>query len=270
MADRLPTPRLVPPVVTVPATEPGHAFVDVVADLLTPRSLPDGIARGMGVVALINAINWLSVTYVSQMDFDPQGDLLNTTVVGVPFVALILALLHRQRRMRDQLISLATTDMLTGLPNRRAFLAHAATLRGSGLAGALLILDIDHFKRINDTYGHAVGDSCLRAVANRLRQALRAEDVVGRIGGEEFCVFLPGASEEEARAIGDRLCRAVAFEPEGEHLVLRVTLSAGASLGETATSLETLMSRADQALYSAKAQGRARLVLWSEAVLGGS
>jgi diguanylate cyclase len=245
----------------------GHILFDLMADLLTPRSLPDGIARGALLIAIINAINWLSLTHVSRMPFDLVDDVLNTSVVALPFVALILVVLHRQRRMQDQLLHLATTDMLTGLPNRRAFLARAGTLKSSGQSGSLLILDIDHFKRVNDTYGHAVGDACLRAVANRLRQALRAEDVVGRIGGEEFCVFLPGATEEEARLTGLRLCRAVAFEPEGEHLVLRVTLSAGASFGETATSLETLMARADQALYNAKAQGRARLVLWSEAAM---
>ena len=253
-----------------PQVERGHGIVDLAAELLTPRSLGDGLLRGILVIASINALNWFSLTYLSRLPYRLVGDTVNTTVVAVPFVVLILCLLHRQRSLQEQLISLATTDMLTGLPNRRAFLARATTLKGSGLTGALLILDIDHFKRINDTYGHSVGDSCLRAVANRLRQALRAEDVVGRIGGEEFCVFLPGATEEEARAIGDRLCRAVAFEPEGEHLVLRVTLSAGASLGETATPLETLMSRADQALYTAKAQGRARLVLWTEPVPAGA
>ena len=242
-----------------------HVLFDLMADLLTPRSLPDGIARGAVLIAVINAINWLSLTHISRLPFDLVDDVLNTSVVALPFVALILIVLHRQRRMQDQLLHLATTDMLTGLPNRRAFLARAGTLKSSGQNGSLLILDIDHFKRVNDTYGHAVGDTCLRAVADRLRQALRAEDVVGRIGGEEFCVFLPGATEEEARQTGLRLCRAVAFEPDGEHLVLRVTLSAGASFGETATSLETLMARADQALYNAKAQGRARLVLWSEA-----
>jgi diguanylate cyclase (GGDEF)-like protein len=242
-----------------------HVIFDLLADLLTPRSLPDGIARAAVLLAAINVLNWFSLTYLSRLPFHLVDDTVNTTIVALPFVGLILSLLHRQRRLQDQLLHLATTDMLTGLPNRRAFLARAATLKGSGRTGSLLILDIDHFKRVNDTYGHAVGDACLRAVANRLRQSLRAEDIVGRIGGEEFCVFLPGATEEEARQTGLRLCRAVAFEPDGEHLVLRVTLSAGASFGEDATSLETLMARADQALYNAKAQGRARLVLWSDA-----
>jgi diguanylate cyclase (GGDEF)-like protein len=233
-------------------------------DLLAPRGLPDGLLRGMIVILLINALNWFVTVHVRGAPYNLEGDLLNTTVVALPFIALILTLFHHQRLLQDRLVQLATTDMLTGLPNRRAFIAHTRAATDAGQTGALLLLDVDHFKRINDTYGHAVGDACLTAVADRLRRSLRDTDLVGRVGGEEFCVFLPNATEEEARTTGDRLCRAIAFEPAGENLVLRVTLSAGASFGTATTPLDTLMARADQALYRAKAQGRARLVLWSD------
>lgn len=238
-------------------------------DLVAPRGFADGVLRGIVFLVLINALNWFVTVHVRGASYSLEGDLLNTTVVALPFTALILALFHHQRLLQDRLLQLATTDVLTGLPNRRAFITRTRAVTDAGQAGALLILDIDHFKRINDTYGHAVGDACLAAVAERLNRSLRTGDLVGRIGGEEFCVFLPGATAEEARATGDRLCRAIAFEPAGEDLVLRVTLSAGATLGGAATPLDTLMVRADQALYRAKAEGRARLVLWSDAGLAG-
>lgn len=237
-------------------------------DLVAPRGLPDGLLRGIAFLVLINALNWFVTVQVRSSPYLLVDDLVNTTVVALPFTALILVLMHHQRMLQDRLVQLATTDVLTGLPNRRAFIARTRAVTATGQAGALLLLDIDHFKRINDTYGHAVGDACLATVADRLRGALRAGDLVGRIGGEEFCIYLPGATEEEARATGDRLCRAIAFELEGEDLVLRVTLSAGASFGAAFTPLDTLMVRADQALYRAKAEGRARLVLWSENGVG--
>ena len=249
------------------ATHDGD-HVSRLVDLVAPRGLPDGLFRGLVFLVLINALNWFTTVHVLDAPYHLVEDLLNTTVVALPFTALILALMRHQRMLQDRLVHLATTDVLTGLPNRRAFIARTRAATSAGQAGALLLLDIDHFKRINDTYGHAVGDACLATVADRLRGVLRSGDLVGRIGGEEFCIYLPGATEEAARATGDRLCRAIAFEPEGEDLVLRVTLSAGASFGAAFTPLDTLMVRADQALYRAKAEGRARLVLWSEAALG--
>jgi diguanylate cyclase (GGDEF)-like protein len=247
------------------ATHDGDRMARLV-DLVAPRGLPDGLLRGLVFLVLVNALNWFVTVHLRSAPYGIEADLINTTVVALPFTALILALFHHQRLLQVRLVRLATTDMLTGLPNRRAFIARTRAATDAGQSGALLILDIDHFKRINDTYGHAVGDACLAAVADRLRRSLRKGDHVGRIGGEEFCVFLPGASEEDARTTGDRLCRAIAFEPEGEDLVLRVTLSAGATLGGAPTPLDTLMVRADQALYRAKSEGRARLVLWSDAI----
>lgn len=186
-------------------------------------------------------------------------------------VRRLLRRMAAEQRQRDRLqttIAAANLDPLTGLANRRHAIARlesmAAAARDRAEPLAVMMLDIDHFKRINDTYGHAVGDACLAAVAERLRGALRRNDIVGRIGGEEFCIFLPGATEDEARATGERLCRATAFAPDGEDVILRVTLSAGASLARATVPLDTLMVQADRALYRAKAEGRARLVLWSE------
>jgi diguanylate cyclase (GGDEF)-like protein len=246
------------------ATHDGDRMARLV-DLVAPRGLPDGILRGLVFILLVNALNWVVTVHLRGAAYSIEADLINTTIVALPFTTLILALFHHQRLLQVRLVQLATTDVLTGLPNRRAFIARTRAATQSGKPGALLLLDIDHFKRVNDTYGHAVGDACLAAVADRLRRSLRATDLLGRIGGEEFCVFLPGATEEEARQTGDRLCRAIAFEPAGEALILRVTLSAGGSVGSAATTLDTLMVQADEALYRAKAAGRARAVFWSEA-----
>jgi diguanylate cyclase (GGDEF)-like protein len=123
-------------------------------------------------------------------------------------------------------------------------------------------LDADHFKRINDQWGHAAGDACLSAIAERLRACLRPGDLVGRLGGEEFAVFLPSVTAEDAVRVGERLCQAVAVEAEGIEDGLTVTLSAGAALG--GRPFDQLMRQADAALYQAKAQGRARLVVWTD------
>jgi diguanylate cyclase (GGDEF)-like protein len=119
---------------------------------------------------------------------------------------------------------------------------------------------------INDTWGHSVGDVCLAAIADRLRRTLRPGDIAGRLGGEEFSIFLPGATVEQARAIGDRLCRTIAVEAEGADRDVRLTMSIGASFGESSTPLDRLMAQADRALYRAKAEGRARMVFWSDPV----
>jgi diguanylate cyclase (GGDEF)-like protein len=117
------------------------------------------------------------------------------------------------------------------------------------------MLDADHFKRINDTYGHQTGDEVLRKVAEIARQEIRAEDLVGRIGGEEFVCILSGMSGREARALAERLCRAIAKGTE-RAISPTVTISLGLALLRDGDSLETLMRRADAALYEAKEGGR--------------
>lgn len=162
----------------------------------------------------------------------------------------------------------ATTDPLTGLMNRRAFDEAVRSLAGeamnSGAPLALLVIDIDHFKSVNDTWGHAVGDAVLQLVARRLAQRARAEDRPARFGGEEFVILLPGTTLEEAAAIGD----SIRADLEAQRLVLRdtqkpigtVTASLGAAVYEPGERLSDWIARADAALYEAKATGRNRLV----------
>lgn len=164
-----------------------------------------------------------------------------------------------------RLANAALTDLLTGLPNRRAAMDQlqqtwSAAVR-SGRQFAVLVLDIDHFKHINDSYGHAAGDVVLREVATVLRRAARREDSVCRIGGEEFLVICPNADREAARLIAERLRDALASRPIAiGNIVHTVTISVGVAERETdMPEPDALISTADRALYQAKAGGRNRV-----------
>jgi diguanylate cyclase (GGDEF)-like protein len=128
---------------------------------------------------------------------------------------------------------------------------------------SLIVADLDFFKKINDTYGHPAGDSVLVKVASRLRSCIRPQEALGRYGGEEFLVVLPGSSHSTALAVGERMRLAIASQPEiiGQ-AILNLTISAGVASTELfpLASIEELISRADIALYAAKDAGRNRVV----------
>ena len=162
-----------------------------------------------------------------------------------------------------RLARLSTADPLTGLLNRRGVGALLEQVDQADEVRRLSVImaDIDHFKTINDTHGHSVGDGVLRAVAGTLAQAVRASDAVARYGGEEFLLVLPGASGEQARRIAERARASVAREPvrAGEQPV-PVTISFGVAEWIPGESSEELIARADRALYQAKGSGRNRVV----------
>lgn len=172
-----------------------------------------------------------------------------------------------QERLRadlDRSLEMAVTDQLTGLRNRRYVRRHLDSLLRTE-AAAVLILDIDRFKAINDTYGHNVGDAALREVAERLREQLRAVDVVARYGGEEFLAVLAGAQAQAAMLVAERLREAVAILPvESEGHVVAITLSIGVAVGEPGMPADRLIGAADSALYRAKRDGRNRAYLAGE------
>jgi diguanylate cyclase (GGDEF)-like protein len=161
----------------------------------------------------------------------------------------------------EQLRQAASTDGLTGIANRRSFDGtldrYLARATSSFEPVSLVLLDIDHFKRLNDEHGHQVGDDVLRQVALTLREAARVVDVPARYGGEEFAVVLPECDAEEAALVADRLRRAIA---EAATLV-PITVSAGvATFPLHAASSAALIRAADDALYRAKDAGRDRVV----------
>jgi len=175
-------------------------------------------------------------------------------------------------RANATLVRLAAEDSLTGVFNRRTFEQHAMLAlqqsQRSGRPLALLLIDGDHFKRINDEFGHAAGDEALRRYTQIFRAGLRAGDVVGRIGGEEFGVLLLDCSEAEAHNLGERLRAAIAahdFRHDGRAIPLRVSVGV-AALRNDDFGFEALLRRADRALYAAKNAGRNRVASASSLV----
>lgn len=188
------------------------------------------------------------------------------SVGGVPAYLMWSYDISERRELETRLRELASTDVLSGLLNRRAFLsqcAHASALcQRHERPYAMLMIDIDYFKRINDTYGHHIGDEVIRAVGELLRQHAREFDITGRLGGEEFAVMLPETSLEDALRVARRLHAAVT-ELRLELVeadALRFTSSIGVADASTdERSVETLLQRADSALYQAKRNGRNRI-----------
>jgi two-component system, cell cycle response regulator len=180
----------------------------------------------------------------------------------------------RRKRVQDRLkenyrrsLSLALTDELTGLYNRRYALVHLDELVARVNAGAdgtaLLVIDVDHFKQVNDTHGHDAGDDVLRQLAARLQHGVRNFDLVARLGGEEFVVVMPEANLAFAAKVADRLRHDVAAEPftiTASGTPLAVTISLGVTIAEPGDDRARLLKRADDALYAAKAAGRNRAI----------
>jgi diguanylate cyclase (GGDEF)-like protein len=162
-------------------------------------------------------------------------------------------------RMQRELIRLARIDPLTGVFNRRAFFEKAERSRGSAPPLAAIMFDVDHFKRINDTYGHDVGDRVLRAIGAEI---VNRDGIVGRLGGEEFAILLGCDSLEAAAEQAEMLRLRVAelsFDASGGKL--SVTCSLGVALGRPGESIDALLKRADAALYHAKQSGRDRVAV---------
>ncbi|NGP17670.1 PleD family two-component system response regulator [Devosia aurantiaca] len=164
-------------------------------------------------------------------------------------------------------MALAVTDELTGLYNRRYFDRHLNVMLGKAQEQsrdmALMILDIDHFKSVNDNHGHDVGDIVLREFAARMKRNIRGVDLACRMGGEEFVVLMPDTDTFQAEAVAERVRQAIAEKPfdVGTARPLTVTVSVGVSLNETLTdSPESMLKRADVALYRAKREGRNRVI----------
>ena len=184
---------------------------------------------------------------------------------------LALQKAHRDLKAANaELTRLATTDFLTGVWNRRRFMelgeAEVARVRRSGRCFGAVMMDVDHFKAVNDTYGHNAGDNVLRALAEACVDRLRNVDIVGRMGGEEFALILPETDPQGAKLTVERL-----REHLGELAVpvdsgtLKVTVSAGVTtVQDPSDSIEAALKRADAALYEAKGSGRNKTVSYEE------
>lgn len=163
-----------------------------------------------------------------------------------------LAAAHR--RLADK----ARHDEMTGMLNRESFFATLESSRRRSDRGALLIIDADHFKRINDSFGHLTGDDALLEIAAAITRGVRQGDVLGRIGGEEFGAYLAGATDQEAALVAERIrseVELVRFRPGGERIV-PLTVSIGGTACASEATVSELMRAADKRLYEAKRRGR--------------
>ena len=175
-----------------------------------------------------------------------------------------------RKAFERRLIGMATRDELTRLINRREFftLAHHEEERAKreGHIVSVMMVDADYFKKINDTYGHAAGDDVLRNLADNCRSIFRKTDVVGRYGGEEFSVILPGAQVDMAKVIAERLRKAVeesVVKSDKGDITYTVSIGIASDIGRE-VKIEEILDRADRALYTAKAQGRNRAIFDTE------
>lgn len=183
----------------------------------------------------------------------------------VAYLSMLLTYERTERKLQQsqrQLRFLADTDMLTEVPNRRRFYELATNALALGAPGktAIVMFDIDHFKSINDQHGHAEGDQALREVARCTRETLRAHDVAGRIGGDEFALLLPDTTVKEALAVARRVAARLDEARPALPGALPLSLSVGVVRAREGENIADALQRADEALYEAKRQGRSRAV----------
>lgn len=229
--------------------------------LLAPAS-PGGWVTRLFFWCFLIAVTTLAVEYALGL-LEPVHVLEHAALIVVVTAPLMIAVMWLMRRsvdMQERLSVLANRDPLTGIFNRRAFFE---AMNGMG-EGTILMIDADHFKQVNDDHGHAVGDRVLESIARHIQSTTRRGDVVGRLGGEEFAVFLAGADEDRARAVGDRIAEGTKIITDGD-VSIEVTLSVGGVHSRYAEDFSSLVNLADKMLYAAKDAGRSRLVMWPQA-----
>lgn len=176
-------------------------------------------------------------------------------------MAMPMALLALVREeAQGKLLAISRTDFLTGLGNRQRFFEEGAAMLTDSTCASLLAFDLDHFKSINDRYGHAAGDEVLKSFASIAQETIGSRTLLVRLGGEEFAALLPGQNGSRASEIGEAVARRFAGTVHGGSGNIRATVSVGlAELGADGVDLPSLLSAADRALYSAKALGRNRI-----------
>ena len=266
-------PRVPYPNDFVNTTKPSQngRFVDILDGL--------SVVQKMTLITTVSVLlSWLVILiYDSAATFlAATGASVTTWVIGTvtplvvaPIVSwYFVHVMQELRTARDLAQTLSITDVLTGVFNRRHFLAQAeaefAKAQRYKIAMSIIMLDIDHFKSVNDSYGHSAGDNVLVGVSQVIAKCLREPDVLARYGGEEFIVLLPQTGSDEAMVVVERIRQEVATlkVPHGDAQSISVTVSLGvAAISESANTLETLLKHADAALYQGKARGRNQSVL---------
>jgi diguanylate cyclase (GGDEF)-like protein len=204
-------------------------------------------------------------THTWRLGTNPINNLIIPLVVAPPFFWFLLSKLRELSAAHRELMDVASTDALTSCLNRRAFTAlvdgYLERVEKEAIRpGALLVLDVDHFKAVNDNFGHDRGDEALKLIASTIRAAVRDIDLVGRLGGEEFAVFLPSTDPSRTAIVADRIRAAVGaadFAPDGHSY--RLSISVGGATFAQRTTFSDLYRTADERLYAAKNAGRDRI-----------
>ena len=224
-----------------------------------------GTIACVAAALLVDSFNFPNLDEASRVRSVTVDVLLPIALAG-PMLSFLMAKLRELAIAKHDLTILASTDSLTQVLNRGAFTlvvdSYLEKVRAAQFSkeGALLVVDVDHFKTINDRFGHDSGDAALRLIARSIRASVRDIDLVGRIGGEEFGVFLPGSNEADATTVAERIRASIGevdFRPGGIPELLSVSVG-GASFVRP-VAFEELFHHADQRLYAAKAQGRNRV-----------
>ncbi|WP_293765139.1 GGDEF domain-containing protein [uncultured Aquitalea sp.] len=249
----------------------GTHFYFLLFFLTAPLVVPISDKRGMAIVCavclgwftLLHTLQWPAAPAVSEL---PRAviNVLNIGVLLSGSIILFIALVageYFSELLEHRIQQLASTDSLTGLPNRRAFYAALARQQArhaeEGRPFCLAMLDIDFFKRINDTHGHDTGDAVLRHIAALLQESCGPDDSAARMGGEEFALLLSGASRSEALQRCERLRQTIENSPwQHEAVSIVITTSIGLAPWRAGLSPQDLLAAADQALYAAKRHGR--------------
>jgi two-component system, cell cycle response regulator len=261
---------------------------DPVPFVITDWMLPE--MDGLDLIRRIRAADFPTYTYIILLTAKhTKGDIVNGLESGAddyltkPFDLdelrarinigeRIISLETRQRETMAQLYKLATRDNLTGLLNRSALYERAEKELSRAIREqaplSMIMMDIDHFKNINDNFGHLVGDKALCSVADSVSRKKRQYDLIGRWGGEEFLLILPGTDAKEALLVAERLREEVATTslslPGADPIHVKVSIGIACLQPNHMLSFDDLLQRADHALYQAKNQGRDRVCLYSE------
>lgn len=233
------------------------------------RPFPLKLAGGLCGAAAVYLL--LHVLYVAAGDqamvlYGISTPVLLLVLVATPLLSLCFMAIDKEQELA-KLHQLATLDPLTGVFNRRSFeeLARKTCAQHARLQRplALLVMDLDHFKRINDTYGHSRGDMALKALAELVTEHVRAADIFGRFGGEEFCLLLPDTADDGAREVAGKLCQrinTILLDPHDAGSALSASIGVASLVPRSATDWQSLFELADSRLYRAKSAGRNQLV----------
>ncbi|WP_158497387.1 GGDEF domain-containing protein [Limimaricola cinnabarinus] len=243
--------------------------MEKIVDVIAPKNTFDLLLKVLALIISFTAFDYFADRATQSITGESVSiELIITLLVAAPFGFFVMGVMAVQRRLKERLKKIAETDQLTGLANRQAFLEISHRKLSEQPSSTVLMIDVDHFKAVNDEYGHSVGDFSLCRVGKHLTDNTRAGDVVGRLGGEEFAVLLVNADKATALTVSTRICQPININDiedlDGNAISFDLSMSVGGVIALPGQNLTELIRNADNALYSAKSTGRARTVFYKQ------